>query len=89
MDKLFPVVPKMLSESGVFYLLVLEENKPGIITCREYFDHPIAACWFLDFTSFFLDEIRDIMSSFGLVTTTVLKRKARNENLSVLRIGRQ
>ena len=53
MDKIFPVVPKMLSESGVFYLLVLEENKPGIITCREYFDHPIAACWFLDFTSFF------------------------------------
>ena len=29
MDKLFPVVPDILSGNGVFYLLVLEENKPG------------------------------------------------------------
>ena len=62
MDKLFPIVPNILSENGVFYLLVLDENKP--------------------------DEIHDIMSSYGLVTTTVLRRRARNENLSVLKISR-
>ena len=29
MDKLFPVLPHILSENGVFYLLAVEENKPG------------------------------------------------------------
>ncbi|KAM8973169.1 methyltransferase HEMK2 [Pelodytes ibericus] len=28
MDKLFPLVPKLLSPTGVFYLLVLKENNP-------------------------------------------------------------
>ena len=31
MDKIFPIVPNILSENGVLYLLVLEENKPGRI----------------------------------------------------------
>jgi hypothetical protein len=31
MDKIFPIVPNILSENGVFYLLVLEDNKPGRI----------------------------------------------------------
>ena len=29
MDKLFPVIPRILSDEGVFYLLAVEENKPG------------------------------------------------------------
>ncbi|XP_028406096.1 methyltransferase N6AMT1-like [Dendronephthya gigantea] len=62
MDKLFPIVPKILSEKGVFYLLVLEENKPA--------------------------EICNIMALFGFETKTVLKRKARNEHLLILRIHR-
>jgi hypothetical protein len=41
------------------------------------------------FYFFPLDEIRDIMSSYSLVTSTVLRRRARNENLSVLRIARR
>ncbi|XP_053318018.1 methyltransferase N6AMT1 [Spea bombifrons] len=34
MDKLFPLVPKLLSASGVFYLLVLKENNPDEIVAR-------------------------------------------------------
>ena len=37
---------------------------------------------------FLLEEICDIMNSHNLVTTTVLRRRARNEDLRVLRIGR-
>ncbi|MEE6480427.1 hypothetical protein FKM82_012567 [Ascaphus truei] len=29
MDRLFPLVPKLLSDTGLFYLLALKENNPG------------------------------------------------------------
>lgn len=29
MDRLFPKIPNLLSPNGIFYLLVLKENKPG------------------------------------------------------------
>ncbi|XP_015122192.1 methyltransferase N6AMT1 [Diachasma alloeum] len=31
MDRLFPLVPKLLSSRGIFYLVVIEENKPSDI----------------------------------------------------------
>ena len=31
MDRLFPLVPALLSTTGCFYLVVVAENKPGMI----------------------------------------------------------
>lgn len=29
MDRVFPLIPQLLSAEGVFYLVVIQENKPG------------------------------------------------------------
>lgn len=40
-DKLIPHVPKLLSSNGVFYLVLIEENKPGKLIQYVYQGHKV------------------------------------------------
>lgn len=48
MDRIFPLVPKLLSPKGFFYLLVLKENNPGeIIYNTSCYDNKYMAVVYL------------------------------------------
>lgn len=39
MDRLFPIIPELLSPEGVFYLIIIKENDSGegiFIICFQY-----------------------------------------------------
>lgn len=61
-DKFLEMVPRVLSEKGVCYMLVIDENRP--------------------------EEIAKIMTGLSFSTITVVKRKAWNEKLKVLKFSR-
>lgn len=61
-DNFLQFVPDILSEKGICYMLVIDENKP--------------------------EEITNIMSEMQFETTIVVKRKAWNEKLKVLKFSR-
>ena len=42
---MFPVVPEILSDQGIFYLLAVEENNPGnILWCEMLIDVQMYKC---------------------------------------------
>ncbi|XP_056345165.1 methyltransferase N6AMT1 isoform X1 [Oenanthe melanoleuca] len=72
MDRVFPLVPDLLSPGGLFYLVTIKENNPG------------GHCpWTFKYAK--PDEILETMKKSGLKGTQVLSRQAGQEMLTILR----
>jgi len=78
-DRLLPAVNKLLSPQGLFYILCVKENKPGVIGLQyEVF----FICLFT-----ILDEIMATLERDNISGSVTMQRRAYNEFLMVVRFN--
>lgn len=85
-DRFLPLVGELLSLKGVFYLITIAENDPGLLQSRRISDH-----WspFHLNISIPAEEIIRVLGESGLQGVSCLSARAANERLAVLRFRRK
>lgn len=83
-DRFLPVIPRLLSSRGLFYLVTIAENDPGESGVKQEAFWTTSPHFFPSFSPP-LEEIMRLLGQRGLRGESWLAKRAGNERLSVLR----
>lgn len=90
MDRFFPMIPQLLSDHGLFYLVVVSDNDPGVTSVTFRVASVSSHSQFLICTHVLSspDEIVSLLGKSGLNGHACLSRQAGRERLSILRFSK-